>query len=94
MNDSTDNNSTPWWFTAICILMALPATALPELLNLCNPDLKAFVWLYPVYVVASCFLAWKVYPARQLLAWILLAITLLSHGAIWIMVTQPNVIIY
>lgn len=93
MTPSTQNH-TPWWFTLICIIVALPATALPQLLSLCNPDLKAFVWLYPVYVIASCYLAWKIYTTRQLLAWILLAITLLSHGAIWIMVTQPLVIAY
>lgn len=85
----TPTISTPLWFTVLCIVIALPATAIPQLLALCNPDLKAMVWLYPVYVVASCWLAWKTYPQRPLLAWILLILTILSHAAIWLMVTQP-----
>lgn len=89
---TTDNSipATPLWFTIICIIVALPATTVPQLLALCNPELKSMVWLYPVYVVASCYLAWKTYPQRSLLAWILIILTIMGHVAIWLMVTQPT----
>lgn len=79
----------PRWLTLTVILVSLPVFSFPALLDSCPPELKAMVWLYPVYVVAAAWLAWKCYPQRHALAWILIALIALTHAAMWVMVSQP-----
>ena len=77
---------TPKWFTLVVVIVALPALALPSLLNLCPPDFRTMVWVYPVYVVAAALLARQCYAQRPALAWVLVVLTLLSHAAVWSMI--------
>ncbi len=48
--------------------------------------------IYPLYVIAAAWIAWQSYPARRTLAWIILALMLLTHAAIWYLVltAQPT----
>lgn len=83
---------TPRWFTAIVVICCLPLFLMPWLLNAPYADadgVKIFIWLYPVYVIVAGWLAWQCYPQRRAMAWVLLALMLLSHGAIWLLATSP-----
>lgn len=93
-NDELPQYPMPAWVKVLIIVCALPVLALPWLLSLCPEDSTAetFVWLYPAYVLLSAFLAWKVWPARHLLAYILLAVMLLTHAAMYILV-DPTIIL-
>lgn len=93
-NDKPPQYPIPAWVKILIIACALPVLALPRLLSLCPRDSAAetFVWLYPAYVLLSAFLAWKVWPERQLLAYILLAVMVLTHAAMYILV-DPTIIL-
>lgn len=82
------NLGTPKWMTVVIILAALPVFSFPVLLQLCPSDLKAMVWVYPIYVVVGAWLAWQCYGQRRALSWILVVLMLMSHAAIWMMVNQ------
>ena len=75
----------PRRFLAVTILFMLPVLGFPTLLGKCPNDspLTTFVWFYPLYVFAAGICAVMCYPARRELAWILLAIMLLTHMALW-----------
>lgn len=79
---------TPRWFTVVVILVALPVLLLPWLLNApCTQQegVRLWIWLYPVYVAVAGWLAWQCYPQRQTLAWVLVALMVMSHAAIWML---------
>lgn len=80
---------TPLWMTAIIILAALPVVTFPAMLSTCPPELKVIAWVYPFVTLAAAWLTWQCYPQRPALAWILVAITILTHCSMWVMVTQP-----
>lgn len=83
--------STPKWMVALIILLLLPVFQFPMLLA-SVPDVqivRAMVWIYPFYCLVAAYLAWQCYPQRHALAWILLALMVLSHIAIWLLVTTP-----
>lgn len=84
MSDNRQNH-VPRWFTLIVILCMLPVAGFPTLLSLCPDDspLSAFVWFYPLYVLSAGICAWMCYGSRRGLAWILLALLLLTHAALW-----------
>lgn len=81
-------NPTPWWFTALLVLAALPmfsavyfVAATPA-----GSEAKWLSWLYPAYVVISAVCAWICYPDRRALAWILLILMILSDAGMWALV--------
>ncbi len=79
----------PWWMIALIILLVLPAGQFPVLLANCPagfPIVRALVWIYPFYVVVAAYLAYLCYPRRQLMTWILLALLVMTHIAIWMLV--------
>lgn len=84
MSDNRPNRP-PRWFTLVVILCVLPLVGFPSLLSQCPEDspLTAFVWFYPLYVLAAGICAWMCYATRRELAWILLALLLLTHIALW-----------
>ena len=43
-------------------------------------------WLYPAYVVISGICAWMCYPRRRALAWILVALVLLTDIGLFLTV--------
>ena len=82
----------PGWFLAVVIVVALPVFQFPVLLANCpadSPD-RAMIWFYPFYVIMTGFLAYITYPRRPVLAWLLLALMILTHAAIWLLVTDPG----
>ena len=81
---------TPAWVTLLIVIFTLPIFTLPSLLDMCAPGdsaMKTLVWIYPFYMILSGFLAWRTYPARPYLTWILLAVMILTSVAIHILVT-------
>lgn len=83
----------PLWMTVLIIVCMLPVLAFPSLLSAAPSDSgpETLLWLYPLYVIASGVCAWICYPARKEVAWILLILMILSHAAMWALVTSPNV---
>ena len=71
------------------IAACLPLVAYPALLSRCPADSPAeiFVYLYPVYVVLSGVCAWQSWPARKEVFYILIALLLLTHAAMWALVS-------
>lgn len=83
--------ATPRWFTVVIIVTFLPVFQFPMLLG-SMPDVsivRTLVWVYPFYCLVAAYLAWQCYPQRHALAWILLALMILSHIAIQLLVTTP-----
>lgn len=82
----------PVWFTIVDIIAALPVFQLPVLLDNCQPDsdVRTWVMLYPLYVVVAAWVAWRSYTERRALAWILIALMVLTHAAMWFMVLSAN----
>lgn len=78
----TRQQRPPVWFTAVCIVAALPVLAFPTVLAAAPQAHSLIIKLWPVYAIASAWLAWFIYPQRRSLAWILVVLTLLSHAAI------------
>lgn len=80
---------TPRWFTILVTIMALPVFQVPVLLANCAPQsaVRTMVWVYLFYVPVAAYLAYLCYPERRALAWILTLLMLLSHIAVWLLVT-------
>lgn len=83
--------STPRWFTILVVIIALPVLQFPVLLANCPPDsaVRTMLWVYLFYVPVAAYLSYLCYPERRALAWILLALMVLSHIAIWLLLTTP-----
>ena len=84
----------PLWVKLVIIVCALPLLAFPELMNLCQPysDARLLLWIYPFYVLGSAVLEWRSWPRRPELTWVLIAVELLSHCAMWILV-DPSILL-
>lgn len=83
--------STPRWMVAVILIVMLPVFQFPMLLAVV-PDvgiIKTLLLTYPFYCLIAAYLAWQCYPRRKALAWILLALMVMSHMAIWLLVTTP-----
>ncbi|MDE6556727.1 MAG: hypothetical protein K2K55_07175 [Duncaniella sp.] len=82
-------------FAVLVIILALPLFSTPLILS-AAPDadspLVLFGWMYPFYLIASAWLAWKVYPRRQDLAWILVILMVMSTAAMWWLATHPDLL--
>ena len=72
-------SQVPVWYTVLVILFALRW-------------FESLGVVLPLYVIAAAWIAWQSYPARRTLAWIILALMLLTHAAIWYLVltAQPT----
>ncbi len=83
--------ATPRWFIAVIVMILLPVFQFPILLDSCTPGSSArtMVWIYPFYAITAAWLAYQCYSQRPVLAWILLALMLLSHIAVFMLVTMP-----
>lgn len=80
----------PRWFAVVIVVLLLPLFQFPVLLSECPAEngVRTLLGIYPVYALTAGYLAWQCYPQRRALAWILLALLLLSHLAIWLLVTN------
>lgn len=86
----TPSPKTPWWMLVVIIVAALPVLQLPFLLSGSGEDTPTpMLWLYPLYVVVAAYLAYQCYGERRAMAWILIALMLLSHAAMWMLVNTP-----
>lgn len=69
----------PLWFTVIAVAAALPALRLPWLLDGISGEAGILLWLYPFVTLLASWLAYRCYSLdRKEMAWILLALSLLS----------------
>lgn len=80
--------------TAVIIVAALPVFSLPALLS-AAPDapadiVRTLLYGYPIYVLTASWLAYASYSERPYISWILVALTILSHIAMWALVTSPS----
>ncbi|MBD5182271.1 MAG: hypothetical protein HDS99_00575 [Bacteroidales bacterium] len=84
-------NPIPWYFWLVTVLCVLPLGAYPVMIADLQPDSPArtFVLLYPAYVVVSAVCALICYGRRPEVSWVLLALMVLTHIAMWILVTDP-----
>lgn len=81
----------PVWMICIIIAAMLPVFSFPAMLSAAGASAsagsKAFLWLYPFYVAATGLLAWQCYGRRSEMSWILIALLVLSHAAMWALVS-------
>lgn len=81
----------PRWLAVVIIVCMLPVFSLPALLPTAPESLRTLIWLYPFYVVCTGCFAWLCWNERPWLTWILLALMILSHMAVWMLATMPEV---
>ncbi len=82
---------TPKWMTALIIVVLLPVFQFPVLLSNA-PDIqtvRTLLWIYPFYCLTAAYLAYVCYPQRRVMSWILIALMILTHIAVWLLVTTP-----
>ena len=82
------------YFAILLVLLALPLFSTPLLLGAATATspLRLFAWSYPFYLIASAWCAWRVYPRRPDLAWILAILMVLSTAAMWWLASHPELI--
>ncbi|MCI9608254.1 MAG: hypothetical protein HFJ94_08790 [Muribaculaceae bacterium] len=83
-------DNTPRWVLVLLIILALPVCQLPFLLDNAPagvPLVSTLLRIYPFYIVTAAYLAYVCYPRRALMSWILMALILLSHIAVWLLVS-------
>lgn len=70
---------------ALIILAMLPMFSFPALLSMAaeGTPARAFLYLYPLYTILAGWLAYLCYPRRPAVAWMILALLLLTHAALW-----------
>lgn len=78
---------TPIWMSVIIVLCMLPALIFPFSISTMPADATAryLIWFYPAYVIGTGVCAWLCYPERHTLAWILLALMILSHCCMYLL---------
>ncbi|MBD5216689.1 MAG: hypothetical protein HDS78_09305 [Bacteroidales bacterium] len=92
--DNIPSNPTPLWVKIVIIVAMLPVLSFPWMLAAsrgAGVEMDAFLWFYPVYVLAAGICAWVVYGRRPELTWILIALLLLTHAGMWYLVSNPPV---
>lgn len=81
----------PAWFIAVLVFMLLPLALWPFIMSefLGRFDESSPQWLlmvfFPVYGMLTCWLAYHCYVNRREISYILLAVLLLSYGALLMM---------
>lgn len=76
---------------AIIILFVLPLFSTPWLIRELpqgDDTAKILVQIYPFYTALSGWLAYKAYPQRHYVTWLLLAVMSLTTAAIFTLVTS------
>lgn len=77
---------TPLWFTALLVLLALPAFSTLYFASAVPDDLRWLAWLYPGYLVLSAVCAHICYVDRRALAWIIAALMAMCDAVMWALV--------
>ncbi|MCM1163141.1 MAG: hypothetical protein NC339_02670 [Muribaculaceae bacterium] len=91
------NRRPPVWITLLIIVVSLPLFSFPWLLGAIKPGpmaetVKTFVMIYPFYMLLSSWLAWKAWPGRHEVTWILLAVMVLTTVAIFLLVQNAEML--
>ena len=91
MSEDVAKRKFPWWVKLLIVISALPVLMLPVIIGKCDvtryEEIKIFILMYPLYVVASAILAWISYRQRPEMTVILIALMLLTHVAMWMLPT-------
>ncbi|MFG6386524.1 MAG: hypothetical protein K1V80_08650 [Muribaculaceae bacterium] len=79
----------PWWFTLLLIIIVLPGMAFIPQASAILEDARwlgtSYVgWLYPVYILLSAVIAWVCYPQRRTIAWILVALIVITMAGLFV----------
>lgn len=84
---SEKESNMPLWAKIVVITAALPVMSYPWLLAKTPADStnEMLIWFYPVYVVVSAVCAWICWPQRREVYWILIALMLLTHAAMFLL---------
>lgn len=89
MSEDIVKRKFPWWVKLLIILSTIPVLLLPVIIGKCSvmryEEIKIFILMYPLYVVASAILAWICYRQRPEMTAILIALMLLTHVAMWML---------
>ena len=89
--DEIPTNPMPWWLKALIVLLTLPVLGLPWLWagNIETDTGKTLLFFYPVFAVLAAWCAWKAWARNETLTWILLALMLLTDGAMYLLCYPP-----
>lgn len=95
MLSNTPRRHAPAWVTAIVVAAAMPVVSMPWMLSAASVGsgadiVKTMCYIYPAYVVLTAWLANISYPTRPYMTWILTVLMLLTHAAMWMLVTSPD----
>ncbi len=94
MSDNLRPEKIPVWFWIILILNVLPLLLVPAYLADIETTgyalKKPFIWFYIPYVIIGTALTALCYKyGRKAMAWILFALMLLTHAAMYLLVYAP-----
>lgn len=94
MSDNLRPEKIPVWFWIILILNLLPLFLVPAYLTDIETTgyalKKPFIWFYIPYVIIGTALTALCYKyGRKAMAWILFALMLLTHAAMYLLVYVP-----
>ncbi len=89
--DEKPTNPMPWWLKALIVLLTMPVLGLPWLWagNIETDTGKTLLFFYPVFAVLAAWCAWKAWARNETLTWILLALMLLTDGAMYLLCYPP-----
>ena len=91
MSEPPEKIKFPLWAKLLIIISALPVVSLPMIINQCSAaryeEIKMFLMIYPLYVLASAVMAWISYRQRREVSLILIVVMLLTHAAMWMLPT-------
>ena len=89
MSETPEKIKFPLWAKLLIIISALPVVSLPMIINQCSAaryeEIKMFLMIYPLYVLASAVMAWISYRQRHEVSLILIVVMLLTHAAMWLL---------
>lgn len=89
MSETPEKIKFPLWAKLLIIISALPIVSLPMIINQCSAaryeEIKMFLMIYPLYVLASAVMAWISYRQRREVSLILIVVMLLTHAAMWLL---------
>lgn len=89
MSETPEKIKFPLWAKLLIIISALPVVSLPMIINQCSAaryeEIKLFLMIYPLYVLASAVMAWISYRQRREVSLILIVVMLLTHAAMWML---------